>query len=144
MDVLWFVMMEEQWEQSRVEKVLMIAWAIWTNRNECKHKGVKKINQGLLQWSLDYLGEYHACSMDPGGSTPSVVVDWTPHTPPPPVPPNRHKINVDDAVFKAQKAASVGVLIRDAEGTLIGACSKRIMAPLGAIEVEAKAIEFGL
>ena len=47
-------------------------------------------------------------------------------------------------MFKAQKAAGVGVLIRDGNGSLIGACNKRIIAPLGAIEVEAKAIECGL
>ena len=29
----------------------------------------------------------------------------------------------------------VGILIRD-EGSLVGACSKKIMAPLGAIEAE--------
>ena len=58
--------------------------------------------------------------------------------------PNRYKINVDGAMFKAHKATGVKVLIQDAEGTLIGACSKHIMAPFRAIEAEAKAIEFGL
>ena len=41
--------------------------------------------------------------------------------------------------------AGVGILIRDEEGRLVGACSKKIEAPLGAIiEVEAKAAEIGL
>ena len=43
--------------------------------------------------------------MGPGGQTPSIAVNWTP------LPPNHYKINVDDAVFKAQKVASVGVLV---------------------------------
>ena len=51
---------------------------------------------------------------------------------------------MDGAVFASQKMASVGVLIRDAEGRLIGACSKKIMAPLGAIEAEAKVVKVGL
>lgn len=51
---------------------------------------------------------------------------------------------MNGAVFRDQKAAGVGVIVRDAEGTLIRACSKRIMAPLRAIEVEAKVLEFGL
>ena len=38
----------------------------------------------------------------------------------------------------------MGILIQDAAGQLIGACSKKIDAPLGAIEVEAKAVEMGL
>ena len=40
--------------------------------------------------------------------------------------------------------AGVGILIRDAEGRLIGACSKKIEALLGVIEAEAKATELGL
>ena len=40
--------------------------------------------------------------------------------------------------------AGVGILIRDATGQLIGAYSKKIDAPLGAIEAEAKAVELGL
>lgn len=40
---------------------------------------------------------------------------------------------MDGAVFAAQKAAGVGVLIRDDEGRVVGACSKKIIAPLGAV-----------
>ena len=50
---------------------------------------------------------------------------------------------MDGVVFALQKRASVGVLIRDAEGRLIRACSKKIMAPFGTIEVEAKAVNVG-
>nr|POE61993.1 hypothetical protein CFP56_38537 [Quercus suber] len=46
--------------------------------------------------------------------------------------------------FASQKAAGLGVLVRDAEGKVVGACSKKIMALLGAVETEAKAFEFGL
>ena len=54
------------------------------------------------------------------------------------------KINVDGAVFKEQRMAGVGILIRDVEGHLIGACSKKLEAPLGVVEAEAKAVELGL
>jgi len=40
--------------------------------------------------------------------------------------------------------AGVGILIRDVEGHLIGACSRKLEAPLGAIKAEAKAVELGL
>ena len=58
--------------------------------------------------------------------------------------PDRYKVNVDNAVFKEQRMAGVGILIRDAEGHLIGACSRKLEAPLVAIEAEAKAVELGL
>ena len=38
----------------------------------------------------------------------------------------------------------VGILIKDAEGQLIGACSRMLEVPLGAIEAEAMAVELGL
>lgn len=61
-----------------------------------------------------------------------------------PPPRNCYKINVDGAVFVAHKMASVGILIRDANGKVIEACSKKIMAPLGATEAEATTFEIGL
>lgn len=54
------------------------------------------------------------------------------------------KINVDGAVFTKQKAGGVGVVIRENEGRLEAALSKKIPIPLGAVEVEAKAFEVGL
>ena len=63
---------------------------------------------------------------------------WTPS------PPNSYKINVDEAVFAAHKLVGVGILIRDEGGRLVGACSKKLLAPLGAVEAESKAIELGL
>ena len=48
---------------------------------------------------------------------------------------------MDGAVFKAQKAAGVGVLIWDCRGPVIVALSKKINAPLGPLESEAKAVE---
>ena len=61
-----------------------------------------------------------------------------------PPPPCRYKINVDSAVFAAQKSAGIGVIIKDSDGSLIGACNKKLRLPLGAVEVEAKAIEVWL
>ena len=63
---------------------------------------------------------------------------WTPP------PPNSYKINVEGAVFAAHKSAGVGILIRDEGSRLVGACSKKLLAPLGAVQAEAEAIELGL
>ena len=52
-----------------------------------------------------------------------------------------YKINVDGAVFSSQKAAGIGVVVRDHEGNFISGLSKKIHAPFSAIEVEAKAFK---
>lgn len=54
------------------------------------------------------------------------------------------KIKVDGAVFTNQKAGGVGVVIKDSEGRLEAALSKKIPVPLGTAEAEAKAFQVGL
>ena len=56
----------------------------------------------------------------------------------------RYKVNVDGAVFSAQKSSGVGVMIKDANGQVIAALSRKFNAPLGSLDVEAKAFEVGL
>nr|POF27269.1 hypothetical protein CFP56_12610 [Quercus suber] len=62
------------------------------------------------------------------------------------VPPQggHFKINVDGVVFHAQKAVGVRVVIRDDKGRLKAALCRKITAPMGATEAEAKAFEAGL
>ena len=69
--------------------------------------------------------------------------------PPPPKkwslpPPNWYKINVDGVVFKEQGSIGVGVVIRNAKREVMGAMSKKICLPLGAIEAEVKVVEEGI
>ena len=89
---------------------------------------------------MEYLDAYQACVTEFGNSKqpPSKPVKWKPPS------LNRYKINVDGAVFKEQRMAGVGILIRDAVGQLIGACSRNLEVPLGAIEAEAMVVELGL
>nr|POE45922.1 hypothetical protein CFP56_44180 [Quercus suber] len=55
-----------------------------------------------------------------------------------------YKVNIDGAVFKDKKEAGVGTVIQDHVGNFIVGLSKKFWCPLVAIEVEAKAFEFGL
>ena len=61
-----------------------------------------------------------------------------------PPDPERYKVNVDSAVFKHRKKARIGVVIRDETGEVIVALSKIVNAPLGALEIEALAMEIGV
>ncbi|XP_030924592.1 uncharacterized protein LOC115951551 [Quercus lobata] len=54
------------------------------------------------------------------------------------------KINVDGALFSSKKQVGIGVVIRDVEGRLKAALCRKIKAPLGSLEVEAKAYKAGL
>ena len=102
--------------------------------------GQRKSGQALVQWVAQYLEEYYAATNSRLDTTPSGTqeVTWVPPQYP------MYKASVDGAVFSDLKAVGVGVVIKDNRGSVIAALSKKIQAPLGAIEVEAKAIKVGL
>ena len=68
MDMLWYVVMVAQWEHSKVEKLIVAAWVLWSNRNECRNGGVKKSCKALMQGAVEYLDAYQACVMEFGNS----------------------------------------------------------------------------
>ncbi|XP_023878480.2 uncharacterized protein LOC111990943 [Quercus suber] len=89
---------------------------------------------------MEYLAEYGAAMelIDLEEPVVEPPATWTP-------PRNGwFKINVDGAIFSKQKNEGIGVLIRDEWGRVEAAMSKKIEAPLGSVEVEAKALEAGL
>ena len=61
MDMLWYVVMIAQWDHNGVEKLIVVAWAMWSNRYECRNGGAKKSCQTLLQGAFEYLSVYQAC-----------------------------------------------------------------------------------
>ena len=62
------------------------------------------------------------------------------------LPPSNqmYKVKVEGAFFKARRESEVGVIIRDANGLVMAALSKKFYATFGPLEVEAKAFESGL
>ena len=85
-----------------------------------------------------YVEEFHA----------TIPINPPKATPPPkrwsPLSPGWYKVNVDGAMFRDQGKIGVGVVIRNDQGELMGAMSKKIHFPLGAIKAEAKAMEEGI
>ena len=55
-----------------------------------------------------------------------------------------YKVNVDGAVFSAQKESGIGVIIRDKASLVVATMSKKVKASLGLLEIEAKAFEVSL
>lgn len=107
-------------------------------QNDVRHGGSRKNGQHLFQWCSHYLEEFWAFSVVHQKSSQTCDSMWTP-----PIAP-AYKVNVYGAVYSSQRAVGVRVIIQDHKGKFIAGLCKKIQAPLGAIEVEAKAFELGL
>ena len=136
--MIWYGTMEAKWDQERLEKIIMVAWIVWTDWNRTRCGKPKRMCQQVVFGAMEYLSEYQECVHKENGPSPITQAHWSPPL------ADMFKTNVDGAIFAHQKSAGIGMVIRDSVGRIIGACSKKIQAPLDAMEAEAKAVEFGL
>ena len=118
-----------------------IAWCIWNNRNLYKHEGRCKPAKVLAREAIRYAEEYrhgNSQTIQTPGQRPRLGSQWR--------PPELgwYKINVDATIFKEEGSFGVGVVIRNEDGCLMGAMSKKLPFPLGPMEAEARAAEEGI
>ena len=55
-----------------------------------------------------------------------------------------YKVNVDGVLFREPSSCGIEVVIRNDQGQIMGAMSKKLNLPINAVEVEAKVFEEGL
>lgn len=58
MDFLWFILMEAKWSCEDNAVAITIVWALWSNKNEVRHGGLRKNGKLLILWCTRYLEEY--------------------------------------------------------------------------------------
>ena len=134
-DLLWSLLMADQPRNELAAKVVTCAWALWHNRNEVRLGEARKTGKVMLQWALQYLEEYYAAMELPQSLSIPVIQGLTSTPPPDP----SFKINVDGVTFSELGAVGIRFVARDAQGQVAAALSWKFNAPLGAIEMEAKA-----
>ena len=140
MELAWKMLMKDHCDESVVALVGTIAWRMWGNRNET-HNGGKRLRELELfrdasMWLLEY--QEATAATAPTQIESLVQQRWLP-------PSNQlYKVNVYETVFKAQRESGMGMIICDANGLVVVVLSKKFYAPLGPLEVEAKAFESGL
>lgn len=114
------------------------AWNIWNNKNKFKHEGTSKEPNRIAREVREYGLEIKGSQLPRPHNKALVRNQWKPPR------EGRYKVNVDGANFANLGCCGVGVVIRNEEGLIMGAMSKKIPCPLGATEVEAKALEEGI
>lgn len=102
--LLWHLIIIEGYEEDKVARVVIIAWALWYNKNELRNEGMRKSGQAMVQWAMDYLAKYYVV-VEVEEKSSSVVVQttsWAPRF------VGCFKINVDGATFSKQKVVGLG------------------------------------
>nr|XP_023881644.1 uncharacterized protein LOC111994020 [Quercus suber] len=140
LDIIQCLQNWETTQPSLLEKTISVCWGIWRDRNERRTGGLGKPGRVILKSALNLVEEYCATNevrqrVILGGGLSTI---WkSPDM-------GRYKVNVNGAVFKHRKKAGIGVVIRDEAGEVVVALSKIVNTPLGAVEIEAKAVEAGV
>lgn len=135
-DIVWEIKIKKpelDWELFAIT-----TWRLWCNRNLVCHGGRCKEEALIAQEATAYAKEVRQTNKVQGRSSQPGGQTWT--------PPRRgcYKVNVEQAVFKELGCCRVGVVIRNEEGQIMGAISKRLDLPLKVMETEAKAVEEGI
>ena len=135
-DVVWTL--KERDGVAEWELFAIAAWMIWNNRNNFKHKGRCKEPKRIALDAREYMQEGEIDHRPLCGSRSQVRSKWCPPR------QGSFKVNVDGAVFSSLKSCGIRVVIRNEAGQIMGAMSRFLPLPLGAMEVEAKAMEEGI
>ncbi|KAL0007228.1 hypothetical protein SO802_008730 [Lithocarpus litseifolius] len=135
-DVVWAL--KEMDGVSDWELFAITAWMVWNNRNVFKHEGRCKDPKRIASEAKEYAMEVTDMPRSLSCGHTSIRSKWCPPK------HGRFKVNVDGAVFSNQKCCGIGVVIRNEEGQIMGAMSRKLPLPLGTVEVEAVAMEEGI
>lgn len=62
-DLLWLMKNIQNQEANNIALFAMIAWFLWTSRNEARVRGTRKQAVQIVQWAKNYLDEYQIATL---------------------------------------------------------------------------------
>ncbi|KAL4274015.1 hypothetical protein GQ457_13G001340 [Hibiscus cannabinus] len=113
-------------------------WALWSARNKFIFEGVSQSTSDLLTFIRAYCFEYQVMSTILDHPNPQKEIRWSPPNPP------LVKVNVDAKFVQELKKAWSGIVIRDGNGDILGACVRIQNYSPSPFSAEAWAVVHGL
>ena len=135
---VWYLIFVQHTGDDTLEMIFMVAWCIWFNRNVVQHGSACQLATVVVQKARTLLAKFQGANHVITSPRMKMNDSWTLPTAP------NYKVNVDGVVFSHIRGSGVEVVIRDHEGKVVAAMSKKLLQPLGSLEIEAKAMEIGV
>ncbi|KAM5550901.1 hypothetical protein ABKV19_027310 [Rosa sericea] len=127
-----------QLNSDQFEKVLMLIWALWKNRNSKLWSNTAQSAQAIMLSSFTWHGNYlSAQKVQLQDSVVKPNKHWTPSQ-------NRLKINVDGAFSPSQNIGGLGGVIRREDGSFVAGFAKPVNFASSPKQVELLAIKVGI
>ncbi|XP_024200296.1 uncharacterized protein LOC112203585 [Rosa chinensis] len=121
------------------EKLMMVLWSVWKNRNSKLWDGVAQTAPHILLYSMAWLEEFHkARDVHHNTGDRSVKQTWKPAT------EGRIKLNVDGSFIPSMQRGGAGGVIREEKGLFIAAFAHTMPHVASAKQSELFAVREGL
>uniref|UniRef100_A0A7N2L839 RNase H type-1 domain-containing protein n=1 Tax=Quercus lobata TaxID=97700 RepID=A0A7N2L839_QUELO len=135
-DFLWhLVIFMQHVGKDMLELIATSTWCMWCNRNKSRLGSPRQSSEEMIYKAQTLLADFQVAHLR--RLQPKTAEDsrWTPPSFP------WYKVNTDATVFKNSKSVGIGVVVRNHEGSVLTALSKRLPLPLGPLKAEAKTME---
>ena len=133
-DFIWHLIFIQYVGKELLQLVVTITWCMWYTRNKAHHGTTRQSSQEIIFKARSMIESYQLARLAKPHHKEPTDIRWIPLNFP------WYKINIDAAVFAVSKSVGIGVVVRDREGSVVAALSKRMPLPLGPLEAKAKAM----
>ncbi|GMI73050.1 hypothetical protein HRI_000974300 [Hibiscus trionum] len=118
--------------------IIIAIWFLWITRNNFVFEGIVKTPEDVVTSTRSYWLDVKAVSTKLSSSNPSLHVRWSPPSSP------AVRVNCDASYDISNGSADLGVAIRNEEGLILGAMSRRVFHVASPFAAEAYAVLHGL
>ena len=118
-----------------MEMIFMVAWCMWYHKFAVRYGSARQSTPMVMQKAQTMLAEFQVANHVFAQPKIDLNDSWSLPTFP------NYKVNVDGQFLLKFGGSGVRVVIRDHEGRVTAALSKKLFQHLGPLEIEAKAME---
>lgn len=123
-DLVWYMLFVQHAGDNTMEMIFMVAWCMWHNRNAVRYESARQSAPMVMQKTRTMLAEFLVANHVIAQPKIELNDSWSLPTFP------NYKVNVDGQFLLKFRGSGVRVVIRDDEGRVTVALSKKLFQAL--------------